>query len=188
MSDKFALDVVQAAELKYAFERNGFTNADVKKMSSGDLLGRLLPVIRGNGEVNVIKHLIDLDGNPFVPDGWKVEEHRKGGQLEWDPKRIQLYLSEHQKKGYIRGERLREELADKPTPNANLLDYLLAHPHLIPEEWKGKAIFFWGTIYRRSVGSLCVRCLYWLDSQWFWGYRWLGYGWNSNYPAALLAS
>lgn len=196
MSDKFSLDVVQAAELKYAFERNGYTNADVKALSGGDLLARLLPVVRGQGEVVQATHVIDCDANPFLPyEDWTVEEHRKGGQFTWDPMQLRLYLSESQLNGrYIEGHKLREELADNPVLNANVLDYLLKHPHLIPEDWKkdehgnARYIFFWGTIYRSSVGHLCVRCLYFPDGGWDWYYGWLDYAWYSAYPAVLRAS
>ena len=74
-----------------------------------------------------------------------------------------------------------------PVLNANVLDYLLAHRELIPEEWKGNAIFFWGPIYRLSGGDLCVRCLYWDDDAWHWGYCWLDDGWGGYYPAAVCA-
>ena len=137
-----------------------------------------------------IKHIIDLDADPFLPEGWQVEEHKKGGQLEWDPTKVKLYLSENQRNNrVIQGNKLRAELANQPVLNANVLDYLLAHPELIPEECKGKAVFFWGTIYRNSDGVLCVRCLYWIGGGWRWHYsRWLGDGWYVDGPAALRAS
>jgi len=48
--------------------------------------------------------------------------------------------------------------------NANVLDYLLAHPELIPEDWKNKYVFFWGTIYRYSSGGLrSLPLLEWLQ-------------------------
>ncbi|HEY4477351.1 MAG TPA: hypothetical protein VJB56_01875 [Candidatus Paceibacterota bacterium] len=72
--------------------------------------------------------------------------------------------------------------------NANVLDYLLAHPDFIPEWWKGKAVFFWGTIYRNSYGNLCVRYLCFYGDRWDWNYDWLGIDWNVSYPADLLAS
>lgn len=53
MSDQFVLDVVQAAEIKYAAERNGVTNADLKTLSSGDMFARILPILRGTGQVVV---------------------------------------------------------------------------------------------------------------------------------------
>jgi hypothetical protein len=81
-----------------------------------------------------------------------------------------------------------------PVMNANVLDYLLANPDLIPEEWKKdekgntRYIFFWGTVYRRSNGNLCVRCLYWDDSGWYWSLRWLVIDFFGFYPAAVPAS
>ncbi len=141
------------------------------------------------------QHTIDCDADPFVPRGWKVEEHKKGGQLEWNSAKVKLSLSEDQKDGkYVEGNKLRKELADKIVLNANVLDYLLAHPQLIPEEWKkddnGKIrfIFFWGTIYCHSDGGLYVRCLYFDDGEWYWNDYWLDGGWDGRVPAALLAS
>ncbi len=135
------------------------------------------------------KHLIDLDADPFVPDGWQVEEHIKGGQMEWDPSKVVLYLDEKQKNGgVIVGNKLRKKLNGKPVYNACLLDYLLAHPELIPEEWKGKAIFFWGTIYRGSDGYLRVRYLVWRGGGWHWHCNWLVHDFNGDDPAAVPAS
>lgn len=139
--------------------------------------------------------IIDCDDDPFVPEGWTVEEHHKGGQLVWDPANVKLWLSEGQKgEKWIEGNKLRKELADKPVLNAKVLDYLLAHPEIIPEEWEKdnngniRYIFFWGTVYRSSGGRLVVRCLYWSDGEWIWYYYWLGYGWHGDSPAALLAN
>lgn len=181
----------QAAELDHAFERNGWSAGDVKRLSEGDTLAWVLGVLRGTHEIRAVEHIIDCDSNPFVPNGWRVEEHKKVGQLKWDPKKISLHLSKNQKKGkVIEGNKLRKELENQQVLNANVLDYLLANSHLIPEEWKGKYVFFWGTIYRRSDGGLCVRCLYWDGGRWGWDYYWLGNGrgWCGSYPAALLAS
>ncbi|MBU3964354.1 hypothetical protein KJ562_01315, partial [Patescibacteria group bacterium] len=68
--------------------------------------------------------------------------------------------------------------------NANLLDFYLAHINLIPEDWKGKAVFFWATIYRRSDGSLYVRYLFWSGGGWYWLYNWLDDDWGDHNPAA----
>jgi len=134
-------------------------------------------------------HIIDCDSSPFVPKGWKVDSHRKGGQLEWNPANVHIYLSEHQKGGKsIEGNKLLKELEGKPVLNANVLDWLLAHQELIPEEWKGKYVFFWGTIYRYSDGYLCVRSLYQFGDRWGWNFVWLGGGFDSGNPAALSAS
>ena len=181
------LDVSQAAELKLAFRRNGWNNAEIKTLSEGDILANVLKVIKGQAEIKMIERLIDCDSAPFVPNGWTVEEHKKGGMLKFYPAMISLYLSKKQKKGTIGGHDLRKELANKPVMNANVLDYLLAHPELIPEEWKGEYIFFWGTIYRSSDGDLYVRYLDWFGSKWNWDYDWLDNDFNSGNPAALAS-
>ena len=182
MSSEFASAGLTAGQL----------NAIVKKLGGHDMALRFL---RGDLQVTTVHYIIDCDADPFTPEGWKVEEHNKMGQLEWDPTRVILYLSPNQKDGkYVEGNKLRKELADKPVLNANVLDHLLANPHLIPKEWKvgeqdhARYIFFWGTIYRYSNGYLCVRCLYFVGSRWRWVYFWLDYVWVGSGPAVCLAS
>ena len=155
--------------------------------------------------VEVLSHIVDGDADPFLPDGWEVEKHKKQGEMKItrasddlyvNGKKIEFFLSKPQEKGEtIVGNDLRKELNALPVLNANVLDYLLAHPELIPDEWKKdtngntRYIFFWGTIYGDSDGHLRrVRCLYWLDGRWRWNDFWLDDGWGTDSPAALLAS
>lgn len=199
MSD-LTLDVGLAAKLKVAFARNGWTEQLIDAACEGDKLGQFKQVLLGHAAITVVEHVIDCDADPFNPwqkDGWTVEEHQKGGSFKWDAAQVAFHLSSGQKGDkYIEGNKLRKELADKGIPvlNANVLDYLLANPHLIPEEWKkdGKGntryIFFWGTIYCRRDGSLYVRCLYWHGGGWDWGSDWLDRVWGSYGPAAVRAS
>ncbi len=192
MSD-LTLDVGLAAKLKVAFARNGWTEQLIDAACEGDKLGQFKQVLLGHAAINVVEHVIDCDAQPFVPDGWSVEEHQKGGAFKWDKatQKDALYLSKGQAGSkYIEGNKLRKELSDKSTPvlNANVLDYLLANPHLIPEEWKGKYVFFWGTVYRGRGGGLYVRCLCWGDGRWDWSGDWLGSGFDGNDPAAVRAS
>jgi hypothetical protein len=132
--------------------------------------------------------IIDCDAPAQIPQGynWTIEEHQKGGKLQWNPKNISLYLSEKQKESWVEGNDLRKEI--KNPLNANVLDYLLKNPTLIPEDWKGKYVYFWGTIYRYSGGGLYVRYLCWHDGGWDWGNYWLDDGWDCSFPAAVLAS
>ncbi len=135
------------------------------------------------------RHLIDCDASPFTPSSWRVEEHKKGGQLVWDPTKVVLHLSANQQGGEtISGHDLHKELAGLPVLNANVLDYLLKNPEIIPESWKGQSIFFWGTIYRGSGGNLCVRGLCGVGGRWYWGCYWLDDRWRDHGPAAVYAS
>jgi len=134
------------------------------------------------------RHIIDCDINPLMPESWiKVVSHKRMGKIKWDPARVYFHLSPSQQNGKpIQGHKLREELANEPVLNANVLDYLLANRELIPEEWKEKeSVFFWGTVYHFSTPHLCVRSLYWDGSQWNWDYRFLDSNWR-DYPAACL--
>ena len=147
--------------------------------------------LRGHASITAIEHVIDSDANPFVPDGWSIEVHQKGGAFKWDKEsqKDALHLDEGQKNGkWIEGNKLRKELANQPVLNTNVLDYLFDHPHLIPEEWKRKVVFFWGTIYRYRDGDLYVRCLHWHGGRWHWFFYWLGSDWGDGRPAAVSAS
>ncbi len=139
--------------------------------------------------------IIDLDSDPFISNGLKLKSHQKQGQFKWDPKKIKLYLSDSQRdEKSISGQKLRKELEKQKVLNANLLDYLIKNPQLIPEDWKvgenGKTryIFFWGTIYRDSSDSLYVRYLYWGGGCWRCHYYWLDDDWSASDPSAVLAS
>lgn len=132
-------------------------------------------------------HVIDCDAAPFCPKGWTVEEHRKGGQFEWNPNKVSLYLDESQQNGKVTvGNKLRKKLVNLEVANANMLDYLLAHPDLIPEEWKGEMVFFWGTIYYYSPdGTFFVRYLCRDEDCWYHDYEQLDNGWDSDRSAAI---
>ncbi|MAG12581.1 hypothetical protein CL630_02085 [bacterium] len=140
-------------------------------------------------------HIIDCDVYPFVPGIWRVEEHHKGGQFTWSPGVVILFLSVEQQNGrVIKSDKLRKELADRSVLNANVLDFLLKYTHLIPKEWKGKHVFFWGTVYCNLHGNLFVRYLYWDDSRRLWNYDCRSIGpdsresWGDDCSAALRAN
>jgi hypothetical protein len=138
------------------------------------------------GRVEIIWK-VDLDAAPYVPEGWKVESHTKGGKILFSPNMVDLYLSEEQRTVLTQGDDLRKKVEVKNPYNANLLDFYLAHPELIPESWKGKYVFFWGTIYIRADGRPHVRSLGWNVDRWDWYCTWLDFAWGSNSPAAVPA-
>jgi hypothetical protein len=118
---------------------------------------------------------------------------KTGGTIKWDSAKVSLLLHPKQKKGAIGGREIRDWLIDKPVYRANVLDYLLVNPHLIPNEWKPregevKFIFFWGDIYRDSDRLLYVRWLYWDDSEWQRDYSRINAPWRVGDFSAVLAS
>ncbi len=135
-------------------------------------------------------HVINLEAAPYCPYSWPVEEHVSGDcDFEWDTTKVALYLDQGQKYGrVIMGTELREKLKGRPVMNANLMDYLLAHQELIPDDWKGKGICFWGTIYRAPNGDFGLRYIYWDGLGWAWVYRWFANGFDSNSPTLVSVS
>lgn len=200
MSD-LMLDVGSANELKMAFRRADWTEGDIKRLGEGDWAAKILPILRGNAIIQTIKHVIYLAGDcmpkAWKKEGWKVNRHVGNGTLELDPSRLKLHFSPNQLDGkVIKGTDLRDELKAQNIPvlNGCVLDYLLANPELIPEDWKQdengntRYIYFWDTEYSNPSGNVYVRCLYWGEGAWYWSYVWLDRGWDSQYPAATLAS
>jgi hypothetical protein len=190
MDSELSLSLGQAHKLELAMRRvGGWTPELVEQLSTGNKLAEVRDILLGKREIREAEYVVDCDAQPFVPEGWEMEEYKKGGQVKWAPGIIELYLSKKQTGGKcVVGNELRKELADKPVLNANVLDFILAHLELIPEEWKGKYIYFWGTVYRSPDGSLYVRFLYWSGGRWNWDCYWLGNDWRGSSPAALSAS
>lgn len=182
-----------AHKLGLAWETEGGTLADMNTFAeNGSLIRDLLAVLRGNAEIRIVSHLIDCSAQPMIPEGWRIEPEdqiasRFQGELVWSPEKIRLHLDDAQKTGTIVGNDLKKKLEGQLVLPANVLDYLIAHPALIPLDWKEKAVFFWGTIYRNSVGSAYVRFLDWDGGRWCWSDDWLDNGWFGSIPSAVLA-
>ena len=125
-----------------------------------------------NSEKETIKsreqkgNMIDLDAQPHTPGGYKIDEKmqvqgRARGMFEWDPASVKFVNTQSQ-----------AEFENEPVLPATVLDWLLQHQDEIPEEWKGKIIPFWGTLYtNESTGFNYYRVLYWNE----------GYGWQDHW-------
>jgi len=165
----------------------------------------LIEIDKKDGPI-VLRAEIDLDAKPGLPfNSATVEKHIGGGKvviekcanglLYIDGRKVILHRVVRQMNGKsIVGHELRKELDGKPVLNACILDFLMGNLGFIPEDWKkddaGNTIyiFFWGTIFRGSNGSLYVRYFYFRDGEWQRFYDWLNRDWDGDYPAALLAS
>lgn len=115
----------------------------------------------------------------------------KGATIEYDNKNysldFKLQLEPEQEKLYITGKILAERLKEKGL-SASVLDYLLENTYKIPDDWKDKIIYFWGTIFRYARGILYVRCLVWCGGEWQSYYRWLDCDLNFDDHAVVSAS
>jgi hypothetical protein len=106
--------------------------------------------------------VVDSNKLPFVQKGVWVDKHIGNGDVVWHKNKFAklLYPLESQKEeDLITGIDFQKEIMQRPVMNATVLDWLLENPSCIPSEWKGKKIFFWGTIYRDGYDELFVRYL-----------------------------
>lgn len=154
------LDVSQAHELKMSFRRNGWTNAEIKTLSEKDFLANVLKVIRGQSEIKDKEYKIPCNTTPFIPDGLYIVEHRKFDFFNLNPNYTKLDLSRKLRNMSNSGKNIKEHLSKKFVMNVNILDFIIENPDLIPENWKGKEIYFWGTIYAiESSADIVIACL-----------------------------
>lgn len=133
--------------------------------------------------------------NHHVAEGWNIKKHTQSAYFPCNPAEIGFHLTIDQCNGKtIKGYEICKEMANKRVLNANVLDYWLANAEHIPENWKMdddgniRYIFFWGTIYLNPKDQEYVRCLYFDNERrrWLSLFYWLGCGWYSNDPAAVL--
>lgn len=112
---------------------------------------------------------INCNRKPSVPEGLRLKSHKKGGRVNWDPRKFKLQVFDKQSgKKIVRGEELKsefEELDGLKKANACILDFLLENQLVIPEAWGKKDgcnryIFFWATEYLDKKGNTCIRCIF----------------------------
>lgn len=132
------------------------TNEMIRRINDGTIsydgvIASMQDTIEGKFVSIRKKHIIDCYSIPFIPDNWSIEEHRRGPKLEF-------YEDDNTLIKILEG--------DPILLNANILDYLLLHPEIIPWSLKGKRTYFNGTIYLDIYRCIRVRYLYMKDNKW----------------------
>jgi hypothetical protein len=155
--------------------------------------------------------IINYSGKPFLPPGFvdgrfpeddmripmkgPTTLEKRNGKLFVNDREVSIYLSANQRAGrVIRREKLWQELRHRETIDSCIMDTLLEHPYLIPEDWDGKHIYFWGTILHdedrgsATHGDFCVRYMFRdVGGRWKWSYGWFNYDAGRIHPAAYFA-
>lgn len=142
-------------------------------------------------QVPKTKLIVDLNADPFVPGGWSVKVHQMGGLFEFKPSKVKNVCWWSQNADGFETRTLRKgvETAKRMPFNACLLDFYLANPRHIPEEWKARLVCFPGTVYRSDRGVLRIRYLCWNDRSQSWGWNWRELeDWSGGYVAAVHAT
>ncbi|MBI5023140.1 MAG: hypothetical protein HZC05_03195 [Candidatus Magasanikbacteria bacterium] len=179
MSDEFKMGTGQAHELALAFSRSGWTNADVKILSEGDMLVRLLPVIRGQAEVKPLSFPSLVSACDLIPQGWTIVEDVAPTLKSASGLGLVSFLESGESR--IIGTVLRER-AITLKANFGLVDakYLLDHQLEIQTEFRSNVLVFAGTLLRGSDGGLRVACLCWDGDHWYLNFDWLGSVWSGG--------
>jgi hypothetical protein len=158
MNNKLILGVGLAQEFEHAFNRNGFASLEeIKQLAEGDFLAQVRKVMQGSHEIKLKEPVVDLSSEPKEIMGggypWRATRHINGVLAKLVHKEGKLYVNDRAvilqriPKGKV------STLPEEGMLNANLLDYLLKHPYLVPDLWHhetyGADIFFMGTEYRQ---------------------------------------
>lgn len=187
MADKFTMSTGQAHELAMAFDRNGWNNADVKKLSEGDMLARLLPLIRNQSSTPALFPAL-INASDLIPEytdragkkrKWEVIEDVEPSGLDITKLVPRSFLRNGE--SYISGEEMRRR-AIELKGNLGLSDgkRLLDERDKIPPEFRNYYIALPGTVLRGSGGDLGVPFLGWGGGRWLLGFGWLGCGWGGR--------
>ncbi len=200
MSNELMLDVGQANELKLALRAAGFTPELVKRMCEAKTkLAGFREVLLSESKIVPMEHVIDGNADPRIPKDCGVVSHVKLGRIVWDNAMIWgrelfdllfLFRAEKQRvyEPMVGTTLYHTDLKSKRVANANVLDYLLAHPSAIPDTWKwgknrrGRRVFFWGTIFSDAHGDQFVRYLFWnaAHSKWDTNIQYTAGVWSEN--------
>jgi len=138
-------------------------------MKYGEFILRKIKAVANWLCIPLESHNVDLDTEPFVPYGWSVVEHHKGGQVRmnlWRASYLELYYTNRQ---FVSGYDVLVDAGVARVANANLLDFFLDHSELIPMSWENgyeKGIYFFGTVYSNSWGRPTVRGMVFKDGTW----------------------
>ena len=170
----------------------------LREVASEFLVAQRLRVINRN------TILVNLDAPPTLDPFYQceVKENACGGWVTLTKRRGNLYIngskvslyahpSQLESPGVIEGHRLREILIGKHVLHPNLLEALIAFPHMVASDWKqGESgppllIYFWGVIYGDPPGRLYVRCGSWRGKKCETHYLNLDKVWRSDMLAAV---
>lgn len=169
VDSELMLDVGQANELKLAFRRGLWTNAEIKGLCQGDLLSRIRSALHGHARI--VEAVIDSDGHgERVPNFYRdmpatIIEHAKLGDIVWNPFKVRFYHAFEELGGICYWPKVKKALAGKKLLNATMMEYLIAHQALVPESWPRYAdgnqysLAFAGTVYRTCDGAQTIRVM-----------------------------
>ena len=167
-NNELVLKLEQSIMIQAALRKAGYPPELAHKLGNAKTMAKILPFLKGEAEIRLIHHIIDCDKEPELFRDWSILSHKKHGKFSFSIEKITLYLPKGQRtNNCAQARKIYEEVYNLPVLNVNVLYCLLNHKYLIPEEWKGMDIFFWGTIFRANkTGEDFVFYLFWNGEKW----------------------
>ena len=209
MSD-LMLDVDQAGELKAAFRRGDWTNAEIKRLCEGDVLSQVRLVIQGSAAIVVKEEVpkvevsldtiirVDRSVRPVYPDWARVVMHpelESTGPVEYDlATAVSLWLHDGQKSGVGTGQVIYDHLKGHGmlASCGSLQDALEIQKKgvaVFRKVFGNNVVYFWKSVVRfRDDRSLNVPSLYVHGGEVVLFWRWLDSVWFDSSPAVRFAS
>lgn len=127
---------------------------------------------------------IDCSAKPSTPDPtWTIVSNQQDGSYLFNPAEAgKKIISFESKTAPITGEQMIKKLNGKGL-NACVLDYLMAHKELFPEEWKTKNVVFAGTVFADAHGNKLIKFAYWWDNNQQVGFTYLNEAYDDRVAA-----
>ncbi|MFH0814950.1 MAG: hypothetical protein V1902_02655 [Candidatus Falkowbacteria bacterium] len=133
-----------------------------------------------------------FDPVAFVGKGWKIgeQDERALALTEIDLAAVQLKHMLKDREPYVGGEEklTRLKVAGYVRLDAGVFETLWNNQHLIPERWKGKIVYFDGTVLVSPDGGRYVLCIDGGGGQWSRDCGYLNHSFSGNNPSAVLAA
>jgi len=167
-------------ERQSQLERSGDLRKLLSLLADGNekQLYAAIGVLDGTHEISSVEHTLDLGAKP-ASDGLQIEKHFSGEKVKVKKSANKLFVNGKRVTPMTLEKDVVEKIHDSasmetdnssldgiaevfegmPVLNANMLDFLLEHPELIPSGWFRGRLHFAGTIYSGVHGGYAARCL-----------------------------
>ena len=170
----------------------GGTDDDLRRVQNDkDLRNKIVDLI-------LVKSARKFDPAAFIGKGWYIDpkdEQLPAAPLDIDPKDVVFKNMHRDGETVLNGEeRLRRhrEAGNICLTADHFLRFWNGRDQL-PEEWKRtetgetRYIYFDATVLRDPRGRRSALCLYWDGDAWYWNYRWLGHGFDSQSQSGVAS-
>ena len=109
----------------------------------------------------------------LIAKGWTIESDRENLPADWNPKSVKIISPLKKGGSVITGEESIKRLSKEPLLGARGFWHYWNNQADIPEEWKGKYVFFDALVLRNPSGNRYSLSLYWDYGRWHWRDYWL---------------